>query len=662
MQSPNTLPNPSPLPSVVSPRRQLLLARKFILLGLLALVMTALPTGLYFRSTAPVIANAELQNSGIAPLLALQDVVRLTQQHRGLSAGMLAGNAKLEVRRPETRDALTKAIAALDERLLASAAPYLVSQWAERKQHWLALEQAVAQRQLKPAESTVRHTALVAELLALNSNVMDDYGLSHDTTADGYALIVAAFVNAPALAERLGQLRAQGTGLLVTGNLLPENRATLAAVKDRTQELLGDMTVNLDKATAANAVFKANLGDKAQSLKDEIAKSLAMVDQELIQAAELKLAPDIYFQALTDAINAVYAFNTVALKDLSALLDQRANHLRHTQWAMFASLMLLLAVAATLAGLFARGILRQLGGEPDYARAVVQRIASGNLSQPVQLAAGDTTSLLAAMALMQTWLADVVGEVRRNADSLATASVQIAQGNLDLSGRTEEQASGLQATAAAMDQLNATVSQNADNAQQAKQLALGAASVAQRGGQSVGEVVETMKGINTSSRKIGEIIGEIIGVIDGIAFQTNILALNAAVEAARAGEQGRGFAVVATEVRNLAGRSADAAREIKGLINASVERVEQGTAQVDRAGATMTEVVAAVQRMTDIMAEISAASVEQSAGVAQVGSSVSQMDRTTQQNAALVEESAAATESMRDQAQQLVKAVSVFRL
>ena len=658
MQSPNTLPNPSPLPSVVSPRRQLLLARKFILLGLLALVMTALPTGLYFRSSAPVIANAELQNSGIAPLLALQDVVRLTQQHRGLSAGMLAGNAKLEVRRPETRDALTKAIAALDERLLASAAPHLVSQWAERKQHWLALEQAVAQRQLKPAESTVRHTALVAELLALNSNVMDDYGLSHDTTADGYALIMAAFVNAPALAERLGQLRAQGTGLLVTGNLLPENRATLAAVKDRTQELLGDMTGNLDKATAANAVFKANLGDKAQSLKDEIAKSLAMVDQDLIQAAELKLAPDIYFQALTDAINAVYAFNTVALKDLSALLDQRANHLRHTQWAMFASLMLLLAVAATLAGLFARGILRQLGGEPDYARAVVQRIASGNLSQPVQLAAGDTTSLLAAMALMQTWLADVVGEVRRNADSLATASVQIAQGNLDLSGRTEEQASGLQATAAAMDQLNATVSQNADNAQQAKQLALGAASVAQRGGQSVGEVVETMKGINTSSRKIGEIIG----VIDGIAFQTNILALNAAVEAARAGEQGRGFAVVATEVRNLAGRSADAAREIKGLINASVERVEQGTAQVDRAGATMTEVVAAVQRMTDIMAEISAASVEQSAGVAQVGSSVSQMDRTTQQNAALVEESAAATESMRDQAQQLVKAVSVFRL
>ena len=357
-------------------------------------------------------------------------------------------------------------------------------------------------------------------------------------------------------------------------------------------------------------------------------------------------------------MDAVYGFNAVALKNLSVLLETRAQDLRRVRWLMLAGLAGLLLLSTLLALSFVRGILRQLGGEPAYARDVVQRIAEGDMSQPVRVAAGDATSLLAAMAQMQARLVDVVSHVRQNSDSLATASSQIAQGNLDLSGRTEEQASGLQATAAAMDELSATVSQNADNALQAKQLALGAAEVAARGGRVVGQVVETMKGINTSSRKIAEIIG----VIDGIAFQTNILALNAAVEAARAGEQGRGFAVVATEVRSLAGRSADAAREIKGLINASVERVEQGTSLVDQAGATMTEVVAAVQRMNDIMGEISAASAEQSAGVAQVGKSVTQMDRVTQQNAALVEQSAAAAASLKDQAQQLVQAVAVFKL
>jgi len=241
---------------------------------------------------------------------------------------------------------------------------------------------------------------------------------------------------------------------------------------------------------------------------------------------------------------------------------------------------------------------------------------------------------------------------------VATASAQIAQGNQDLSGRTEQQASALQQTAATMDELGSTVRNNADNAKQANQLALGASAVAVRGGGVVGQVVETMKGINQSSRKIADIIG----VIDGIAFQTNILALNAAVEAARAGEQGRGFAVVASEVRSLAQRSAEAAKQIKVLISASVERVEQGTAQVDQAGRTMEEIVGAIKRVSDIVGEISAASAEQSSGVSQVGEAVTQMDQATQQNAALVEESAAAAQSLQQQAQQLVEAVAIFKL
>jgi methyl-accepting chemotaxis protein len=252
----------------------------------------------------------------------------------------------------------------------------------------------------------------------------------------------------------------------------------------------------------------------------------------------------------------------------------------------------------------------------------------------------------------------VLAQVRGSADSVANASAEIAQGNNDLSARTEHQASALEETAASMEELNSTVQQNAENARQANQLAMQASTVAVQGGEVVGQVVETMKGINDASRKINDIIS----VIDGIAFQTNILALNAAVEAARAGEQGRGFAVVASEVRSLAGRSADAAKEIKQLISTSVDRVEQGTALVDKAGETMTEVVTSIRRVTDIMGEISAASSEQSAGVAQVGEAVTQMDQATQQNAALVEEMAAAASSLKSQANELVQVVGVFKL
>ena len=266
--------------------------------------------------------------------------------------------------------------------------------------------------------------------------------------------------------------------------------------------------------------------------------------------------------------------------------------------------------------------------------------------------------LLQALLQMRDNLARVVSGVRGYAEGVSTASAEIAQGNHDLSSRTESQASALEETAASMEQLNATVRQNADSAQQASQLAASASTVAVQGGEVVAQVVDTMHGINESSRKIADIIG----VIDGIAFQTNILALNAAVEAARAGEQGRGFAVVASEVRSLAGRSAEAAKEIKQLITDSVQRVEQGSQLADKAGSTMTEVVGAIRRVTDIMGEISAASREQSSGVAQVGEAVTQMDQATQQNAALVEESSAAASSLSQQAGDLVQAVAVFKL
>jgi methyl-accepting chemotaxis protein-1 (serine sensor receptor) len=342
-------------------------------------------------------------------------------------------------------------------------------------------------------------------------------------------------------------------------------------------------------------------------------------------------------------------------KAAAATADKAAERARNATVMSLAVMLIVCAAGIIAAVLFSRTVTQPL----DRAVQVSQAVAGGDLTVATASQGKDEIALLLnALYAMQGSLSQVVHNVRQNADMVASASTQIAQGNHDLSSRTESQASALEETAASMEELGSTVRQNADNARQANQMAMNASTVAVQGGEVVSQVVETMKGISTASNKIADIIG----VIDGIAFQTNILALNAAVEAARAGEQGRGFAVVASEVRSLAGRSAEAAKEIKSLISASVERVEQGNIQAEKAGETMTEVVNAIRRVTDIMGEISAASSEQSAGVSQVGEAVTQMDQATQQNAALVEQMAAAAGSLSGQARELVQAVAVFRL
>jgi len=347
------------------------------------------------------------------------------------------------------------------------------------------------------------------------------------------------------------------------------------------------------------------------------------------------------------------------LKDLETASHQSATQAA-AAYASALRMMLILAALALVAGLvIAYLIQRSVAGPLRRAVAVAERVADGDLSQTIENTSTDEVGqLLTALGRMNTRLRDIVTTLKTSAESVSIGSREIAMGNMDLSGRTEEQASALEQTAASMEELNSTVRQNAKNALQANELATGATEVAVRGGAVVSNVVSTMKLINESSRKISEIIS----VIDGIAFQTNILALNAAVEAARAGEQGRGFAVVAAEVRSLAQRSAAAAKDIKTLIGASVERVEQGTALVDQAGGTIDEVVIAIRRVATIISEISSASAEQSAGVAQVGEAVTQMDNATQQNAALVEQSAAAAEGLKQQAELLVQAVAVFKL
>jgi methyl-accepting chemotaxis protein len=485
-------------------------------------------------------------------------------------------------------------------------------------------------------------------------------------------------------------------GLLMTTH--QQRDAMLLSLQASEARMADGMAMQM--ALLAGAVAVRNMGmqtDVAQVQKDEaeakkhnqtyseLRKRLDSADLGEAERAPLKKLAEIdtvmnaHFKEAVDlaaTFNAEQAAAVITQK-IDPLLKQSANELanfvelqkaRSAQATEAAAaqadrvdVLVLVTSALVIAasGLLAWRLTISITQPLHQAEAAATRMAGGDLSMELRGEGQDEAArLLAAMNDMRLQLAGVVHKVRDNSESVATASKEIAMGNGDLSGRTEYQASALQQTAASMDQLGAAVRRNADSASQANQLAMGAASVAQRGGEVVGQVVSTMKGINDSSRRIADIIG----VIDGIAFQTNILALNAAVEAARAGEQGRGFAVVASEVRNLAQRSAGAAREIKSLISTSVERVEQGSALVDTAGATMTEVVQAIQRVTDIMGEISSASGEQSGGVIEVGQAISEMEQSTQQNAALVEQSAAAAESLRQQADQLVEVVAVFRL
>jgi methyl-accepting chemotaxis protein len=381
----------------------------------------------------------------------------------------------------------------------------------------------------------------------------------------------------------------------------------------------------------------------------EIHERAGAAQQEALAGGIRQLAQG---EAVQKQLAAVAELQAREAKAASAELEQS---IAGAQW-----LLLGLGLLALGAGVgWTIGMVRAIVRPLDEAILIAETVASGDLSKEFETErGGEFGRLLRGMGEMEDTLTDVVTRIKASTDSIVTASGQIASGNQDLSSRTEEQASSLQQTAASMEELTSTVKQNADNARQANQLALSASDVAIKGGDVVGQVVDTMASIHASSKKIVDIIG----VIDGIAFQTNILALNAAVEAARAGEQGRGFAVVAAEVRNLAQRSAAAAKEIKGLIDDSVGKVDAGTALVSEAGRTMEEIVGSVKRVTDIIGEITAASHEQTQGIEQINQAITQMDQVTQQNAALVEEAAAAAASMQEQAGKLSQVVGTFKL
>jgi methyl-accepting chemotaxis protein len=635
--------------------KNLTIARKFVLVFVLSLGMVALPTMLALRGQYELLIAAQAEAAGTRPSGAVLRLVQLTQQHRGLSAMALAGNAEAGPKRlakqSEVEAALTESVAAVQ----TLANDKLNTQIKAIADEWRSLSGSVAASSLKGPQSFARHTALISQQMQALEGIVDVSTLILDPEASTYYLITAAFNHAPNLTESLGQMRARGAAILTKGSATTEDLVRLATLADMSSMQASSVSTALQHAQNSDASLKAKLQQTAEKAQTAAAAVLKMAEQQIVKAEAMTMPPGEYFKQLTAAIDAQFEMIDISFKLLDQALAarvaaaQRAMVLVTASIIGFAALTLMVIVAVS----------RSIKTAIDRALQVAQTVASGDLGSVIVVDSRDETGLLLqALKTMNEGLVTMVGQVRISSDSIATASSQIASGNTDLATRTEQQASNLQQTASAMEELTATVQRNADTAREANALAGGAREAATKGGQVVHEVVDTMRAITDSSRRISDIIG----VIDGIAFQTNILALNAAVEAARAGEQGRGFAVVASEVRTLAQRSAAAAREIKQLIGQSVDTVEAGSRLVGDAGASMNDIVQQVQRVAQLIEEISTSSSEQDSGIAATSRSVHELDRMTQANAALVEESAAAAESLNRQATSLSDLVRVFKL
>lgn len=446
-----------------------------------------------------------------------------------------------------------------------------------------------------------------------------------------------------------------------------EDEQRLGQALTRNHEILTTFRHLVDGAAKLPNINKDEVAE-ASALLSNIEQSAPVFDQSVKTAWDFVKAKDVD-NARRVVTNAVRESQKLYFASINKMVDSQARvtlstsaqssaNLAFTRTGLIILTVISILLAVLIAFLITRKIKRQVGGEPVYAAGITQEIAQGNLAAEINLQDADKDSILTAINAMKGSLATIVGEVRRSSDAIATGASQIASGNEDLSRRTEEQASSLEETAASMEELNSTVRQNADTVRTVIQLAHTASSTAVHGGEVVGDVIHTMDDVTTSSHKISNIIT----VINDIAFQTNILALNAAVEAARAGEEGRGFAVVATEVRSLAQRSANAAKEIKALIEESVDKIKVGSDQVGKAGVTINEIVDQVKQLAQLMTEIGASTDEQAQGIYQVNEAVTQLDQVTQQNAALVEQSAAAAESLKQQAHQMVALMSKFRL
>ena len=629
---------------------------KLILLAGIALIALLIPSVLLTQKMVAEVQTSLRSASAETVFQGLLSVLRHTQTSRGLAAGVLNGNeamqAPLKERHAQTLQSMGQARQALQD---TQASAPLLEKMGQIEATFKTLSQAVQGHQLTAPQSFARHTALIADVLALLDLTMDDYGLSLEAHPDLYYLMQGTLVHLPWLTEQLGQIRATGNGLISSKVITPQGRLNLSVMLDGARQRAANAELQIGKALPLNPRLEATLRAPLKGAMEASQKTMALAKSQIIDSDVPTISAADYFKETTQGIDAVFQSIQVTTEMVTRRLHENVDETRRQMVLMLATTVTLFVMLVLAAWMITRSITAPMHQAIELAHAVAQ----GNLTVTLNTHGGNETArLLQALSDMQDGLAQVVAKVRANANSVATASSEISQGANDLSQRTESQASSLEQTAAAMEQLGATVTQNTDHVEQANRSASQAAEVAAKAGTVVGGFVQTMEEIHHSSARISEIIS----VIDGIAFQTNILALNAAVEAARAGEAGRGFAVVASEVRTLAQRSAEAAKQIKGLINESVEKVASGAAQVEEARKTVDEVVEGISRVSAMMGQVNLASQEQRSGLGQVTQAVSLMDEATQQNAALVEQSAAAAASLRQQASELLGTVEVFKL
>lgn len=635
---------------------RLKLWQKYSIIGVLGLIVMLVPTTVVILDKFDSARQAHAAAQSLNPAVQALEIIRLSQQMRGLSNAYLNGNAQAGTDLKRAHDQLHRIYnqAHTDMHAVGMDAQVLAAMQNQRREID-DLAARVESRSLPAAQSFQTYTRIITGQLSLLQDLIGSTGLNLDSYPDTYPLIRGLFGHLPQLTELMGQARGAGAGLLARGSATNAEKLRIGVLASMAESEGQGLIATLTAAGQHNARIDAALKTFVGQTDTETQRALALAQREIIEAAELRYASNDYFRNMTQAIDAQFRLASEAATVLNTLLEERAAAANSHLWMLVGGQLALTLLGLWLAVLITRSILTSLHASLNTALTV----ATGDLTTEVRAQGTDEVQqLLGALGEMNGSLIGIVSQVRSATDNIATAASQIAAGNHDLSERTLAQAASLEETAASMEQITSTVTQNSENARTAAELTRSATEVAERSGRAVHQFVETMAAIrDTSSR-----IAEIVGIIDGIAFQTNILSLNAAVEAARAGDAGKGFAVVASEVRSLAQRSAASAKEIRELIAQSSTEVDTGSRLADGAGEAMREVQESIDRVRHIMNDIAVASTEQTAGITQVNIAVGQMDGVTQQNAALVQEAEAAAESLRDQATLLVQAVSAFRL